>query len=133
MAPPKVIYVVDDEASALRAAVAVLRRPGWSLRTFASPMEALDGLEQLTPDLVVADLDMPWMGGVRFIEEIRRRVPSARTILCAGGEVPPEAREALERGDADALCAKPYAGGLLPAMARQLLGEPAEDLLALAG
>lgn len=59
--------------------------------------EAADGLEALrripdvAPDLVIMDVDMPGMDGVRVTEELRRRGDATPVLFCSGVVDPPAA------------------------------------------
>jgi DNA-binding NtrC family response regulator len=128
----KVIFIVDANAIARRATARALQRAGWSLRLFGEPRDALAAVEQLPPDLVVADADLGEMAGVGFLARLRRRAPFARTILVSGADLPSEARRAFRRDVVDALACRPL-DRLFVEMARQLLGEQDDDWLAAAG
>ena len=49
-----------------------LRRAGWEVRTAANGREALEALEEITPNAILLDLMMPEMDGFEFLEELRR-------------------------------------------------------------
>ncbi len=36
--------------------------------------EALKKLESFTPDLIITDLEMPYMNGIEFIKNIRKKI-----------------------------------------------------------
>lgn len=66
------VLVVDDERPARRFLVALLERCGAHVcGEAASGREALDAIEQLSPDLVLLDLQMPEMGGLDVVRQMR--------------------------------------------------------------
>jgi PAS domain S-box-containing protein len=71
------VLVVDDEEDARRLVREVLELAGATVDSAASGAEALKLLATATPDVLVADLGMPYMDGFQLIREIRRH-PSAR-------------------------------------------------------
>jgi DNA-binding NarL/FixJ family response regulator len=79
---------------------------------------ALDQVRQLKPDVVVLDITMPVMNGLKATVEIRRFAPSTKIILFTINDTP-EAQEAARMVGADALVAKSRAGtDLLPTVQR---------------
>ena len=79
---------------------------------------ALDQVRQLKPDVVVLDITMPVMNGLKATVEIRRFAPSTKIILFTINDTP-EAQEAARMVGADALVPKSRAGtDLLPTIQR---------------
>jgi|HubBroStandDraft_6_1064221.scaffolds.fasta_scaffold577030_1 DNA-binding NarL/FixJ family response regulator len=79
---------------------------------------ALDQVRQLKPDVVVLDITMPVMNGLKATVEIRRFAPSTKIILFTINDTP-EAQEAARMVGADALVPKSRAGtDLLPTVQR---------------
>jgi CheY-like chemotaxis protein len=63
----------------------MLSELGYQVVQAAAARNALDLLEGgLCPDFVVSDHLMPGMTGTDLIREVRRRCPSARTLLISG-------------------------------------------------
>ena len=79
---------------------------------------ALDQVRQLKPDVVVLDITMPVMNGLKATVEIRRFAPSTKIILFTINDTP-EAQEAARMVGADAVVPKSRAGtDLLPTVQR---------------
>ena len=66
------ILIVDDERAIRNSIGAMLKAEGFAVRTAKSGEEALEKFSELRPDLVLLDVMMPGMGGVRTCEEMRR-------------------------------------------------------------
>lgn len=64
--------VVDDTAVIREAVARLLRREGFETICAANGKEALDKLKQARPDLVLLDIMMPEMDGLRCLQELRR-------------------------------------------------------------
>jgi len=79
----KRILVVDDEESVgyfLRESLNKVQRD-YQVELACSGQEALALITEKPFDLVVTDLRMPGMDGLRLIEEVRRQSPTTRLIL----------------------------------------------------
>lgn len=104
---PITVLVVDDEASLRRALVKGLSRNGYVCREAGSGVEALAELARALPDLVISDLRMPQMDGVRLLDEIRRRWPDVCVIMATAVAEVETAVACLQNGAMDYL-AKPF-------------------------
>jgi CheY-like chemotaxis protein len=78
------ILIVDDEPDVRDAVKRALDRAGYSVRTAATAMDALAELERIPADVVITDIIMPKINGVRAIESIRKAFPSVRIIAISG-------------------------------------------------
>ncbi|MBW4428406.1 MAG: PAS domain S-box protein [Nostoc desertorum CM1-VF14] len=67
------ILLVDDELDTREFQAFLLEQSGAKVTAVASGLEALQGLEQSVPDLLVSDIGMPQMDGYMLIEKIRSR------------------------------------------------------------
>lgn len=83
----KEILVVDDD-DAIRALIAVhLARIEANIIDVCDGREAIELLSTRRFDLIITDLFMPDVDGIKFISEIRRTHPSTPIILVSGGGV----------------------------------------------
>jgi CheY-like chemotaxis protein len=87
---PAVVLIVDDDADLRRLWRTALHLAGLQLAEAADGIEALQYLEQYTPDTVVLDLSLPRLSGLDVHREIlshadTRRIP----IVIATGSTDP--------------------------------------------
>lgn len=106
MEPTRLLVVEDDDAigSDLRQALTGYGfRTGW-VRTGA---EALASAEEEAPDLVLLDLGLPDVDGVRLCRELRERLPIAIIVVLTARTAEFEVIVALDAG-ADDYLTKPF-------------------------
>lgn len=77
------LYFLDDDKNILRflKMIAEDRELGIVCGTSVSTEDALEDLPILKPDIVVVDLLMPQMDGIRFIKTIRSALPDTAFIM----------------------------------------------------
>ena len=75
----KLILVVDDDAMNLRMAEFILERQGYLVCKVESGMECLSFLKTSTPNLILLDIEMPMMSGMKALEKIRKDMNIAYT------------------------------------------------------
>lgn len=69
----KTVLIVDDSRSFLRIFEAMLTSWGYKVTAVQSGHQALNILNEFTPDFVLTDWDMPGMSGIELCEHIRQR------------------------------------------------------------
>ena len=95
------LLFVDDEP-ALRSLMAErLQERGYEVVEAESGEKALELLERFAFDVVVTDLRLPGLDGMRLIDEARARYPSIVTVVITGYGSVREAVEATKRGASD--------------------------------
>lgn len=96
------VYVVDDDASFLKAIGRLLKAKGYTVRTFASADEFLTKIVN-PAGCVVADLRMPGMDGLELQEALTRITNTLPVIFLSGeGDIPHTVR-AMQQGAEDFL------------------------------
>ncbi|MHC5716589.1 MAG: PAS domain S-box protein [Nostoc sp.] len=70
------ILLVDDEPDTREFQAFLLSQSGANVTAVASGLEALQALEQFTPDVLVSDIGMPEMDGYMLMQQIRSRPPN---------------------------------------------------------
>jgi CheY-like chemotaxis protein len=98
------ILVVDDSPEMLRYFRALLELDAYRVQTASDGVEALQCLESgAHPDIVLLDLEMPRLDGMRTLRRIRKLHPDLKVIMCSGGADSQLAQEAVELGAASYL------------------------------
>ena len=68
----KRILLVEDTRHLLEEIADVLRLEGYQIKTAINALQALERLPEFGPDLIITDLQMPWMNGFEFIQLVRK-------------------------------------------------------------
>ncbi len=66
------ILIVDDEKSFLLLMTRILEGEGYTVRGHNCAEDALQVLDSFEPNLIISDLKMPKMDGIRFMEEVKK-------------------------------------------------------------
>ena len=69
----KTILVVDDDEMNLKMASFVLSQKGYQVVSATSGMECLQMLDDMSVDLLLLDVEMPVMNGIKTLECIREK------------------------------------------------------------
>jgi CheY-like chemotaxis protein len=86
------ILVAEDDAGVLQTVAMMLEMNGYDVTTAADGFEALLRLQEQVPDLILSDLNMPFMSGFELLSVVRRRFPQIVVVATSGaylaGSVP---------------------------------------------
>ena len=84
-----VALLVDDEPAVLRLAARALSRAGWRVIAAESAEAALAAVRvaDAVPCLVVCDVSLPELDGVRLMAALRALLPGVAVILTSGYDV----------------------------------------------
>jgi len=118
------ILVVDDEAPMRKLLATNLKASGYTVRSAADGLEALQLLDEHQFDLLVLDVNMPGPNGLQVLEAVRRGAEMPILMMSARGRERDKI-EALDMGADDYLC-KPFGVGELLARVRALLRRAVE-------
>jgi two-component system, chemotaxis family, sensor kinase CheA len=126
-APQLSVMVVDDALMVRELQRSILERGGYAVRTASDGAEALAMLAEQPADLVVTDVEMPNLDGMRLIQSIRRhpRLANVPILIVSSHGSDEDHQRGLDAG-ADAYIVKTSFDevGLLSAVSR-LLGRTA--------
>ena len=124
--------IVDDEPINIRIARKHIERAGvGSVIETTRPHEAMDLARRERPDAVLLDLNMPGLGGMELLAQIRADADLSSVpvlILTASGDTATRA-EALELGATDFLAKPVDAAELVPRVRNTLAAKHAADAL----
>src|SRR6266436_6665104 len=115
----KRILVVDDEQEITLVLRSGLARHGYDVRVAGEGQAALDLFQAWTPDLVLTDLSMPNMNGLKLCQQLREISAVPIIVLSVKGDEATKV-EALDAG-ADDYVTKPFGMGELLARVRATL------------
>ena len=119
------ILVVDDLPYVRALVRHVLEAAGHEVAEAADGKQAIAAYRASPANLVLCDMWMPGMGGLKTLRELRREFPAARVVaMSAVGEGGRDAfPDALALGAVDAL-AKPFRPEGLVAVVERALADP---------
>jgi len=76
---PKRVMIINDSGSVRKVLMSVLQDAGFEVLESEDGQDAIEKLAEWTPDLILCDIFMPRMNGIKFVEEFRKE-PSNRKI-----------------------------------------------------
>lgn len=78
---PALVLIVDDEESIIWALRKVVESMGLEVLSAASAEQALGLAKNRVPDVILLDVKLPGMDGLRALEEFKNVAPSAKVIV----------------------------------------------------
>jgi len=66
------IMVVDDSLTVRKITSRILSRAGYQVLTATDGVDALEKMQEFTPDVMILDIEMPRMDGFALVRELRR-------------------------------------------------------------
>lgn len=73
------IMVVDDSLTVRKITSRILSRAGYQVLTATDGVDALEKMQEFTPDVMILDIEMPRMDGFALVRELRR-VPETENL-----------------------------------------------------
>ena len=77
----KPIWIIDDDKSIRWVFEKALARTEMAFKTFASAPDALNALDDETPQVIVSDIRMPNLSGLDFLQVVKQRLPDVPVII----------------------------------------------------
>lgn len=78
------VLIVDDEEELVHALVERLQLRGMDAQGVITGKAALERIRSETFDVVLLDVKMPGLGGLKVIQEIKERRPGLQVIMLTG-------------------------------------------------
>ena len=94
----KSVLVVDDEQNFVNLLDWFLSKRGYEVRTALNGDEALDLVEQTSPDLALLDIRMGPVSGLSLLSEIKQRRPEITVIMMTAYPTSESRSQALGKG-----------------------------------
>src|ERR1700724_4380931 len=101
------ILVVDDEEAIREVVSTMLESKGYHCTAVSNGRAAQDQVKRTTPDLVLSDMIMPEMDGIKLLEWLRQYDPEVPVIMVTAIHDASTALEAIRRGAYDYIL-KPF-------------------------
>ena len=92
------IWVLDDDASMLKALGRLFKSAGFAVEKFSNPKDFLTRMEQSECGVAVLDVFMPEMNGLEVQAWLRQNSPKTKVIFISGRDEPSMRILALEAG-----------------------------------
>ena len=91
------VLVVEDEADTRDLLRRMLEKEGWAVAEAVNGREALEGVAENRPDLILLDLMMPEMDGFAFVEALRQQEAwrSIPVVVVTAKDLTPDDRQRL--------------------------------------
>ena len=101
------ILVLDDEPIVCKRLQPALEKLGFEVDTFTRSVEAMHQVQQSDYDIVITDLKMKEIDGMRFLEEVKKQRPQTEVIVITGFATMETAKQSFQKGVFDFI-AKPF-------------------------
>lgn len=92
------MLVVDNEAAHARAMTESLEKVGYTCEVATSGPEAANLIERETYDIVITDMVMNDVDGMKILKLARQRLPECEVVMVTGHATVPVAVEAMQQG-----------------------------------
>ncbi len=119
---PNRILIVDDDPVNLKLVTVVLKQAGYETFTATTGPDALSHVDEIRPDLIIADVEMPGMNGYELTRQLRQKPNTAHLpiMILTSHDTVQEKIKGFEAG-ADEYMIKPFEPSELQARVRVLL------------
>ncbi len=118
MEPRLKILVLDDEPIVCKRLQANLEKWGFAVDIFTNSAEALHHIQDHTYDIVITDLKMKGVDGMRFLKEVKQKSSQTEVIVITGFATLETAKESYKQGVFDFI-AKPFKLGEIQKVVEQ--------------
>jgi len=106
---PKTLLVIEDDETMRAALKRIFEQDGFSVRTAADSSELTAILEEVTPDLILMDVGLPWLNGFELAQMLKEHkdLKQIPLVFVSGKTSDEDVKRAFEVG-ADDYVKKPF-------------------------
>ena len=116
------IHLIDDSATMLMSMEMLLKRAGYTVTKSNSAEAAIKDLQEITPKLIITDLNMPGMNGIDLIQTLKQQTKFRfMPMLMLTTESQQSRREEAKRAGATVWLVKPVEPDQLIGVVKQLV------------
>ena len=120
----KVALVVDDSLTMRKVLSRVLEREDFEVVTANDGMDAVQKLQEVTPDIILTDIEMPRMDGFEFSRHVRDNPATAKTpLIVISSRTADKHRNLATELGVNAFLGKPVQDEVLVEQVKALLGQ----------
>ncbi len=101
------VMIVEDDAAIRRLYSFLLTNSGYDVIEAEDGQEALDKFAEKPCDLIITDMNMPRVNGMKLVDELRGQGSEVYIIMVTAFGTPDTEKEAIRRG-ANEYIAKPF-------------------------
>ena len=94
------VMIVDDSVTVRKVTTRLMERQGWEVTTAKDGLDAMNQLQDIYPDVVLLDIEMPKMDGFEVLKSVRRdpRLEKLPIIMITSRTGEKHKQQALELG-----------------------------------
>jgi len=120
----KIALVVDDSLTMRKVLSRVLEREDFEVVTANDGMDAVQKLQEVTPDIILTDIEMPRMDGFEFSRHVRDNPATAKTpLIVISSRTADKHRNLATELGVNAFLGKPVQDEVLVEQVKTLLGQ----------
>ncbi|PKN08376.1 MAG: response regulator [Deltaproteobacteria bacterium HGW-Deltaproteobacteria-8] len=101
------ILILDDEPIVCKRLKPSFQKAGYEVETFTDSASALSRVEETRFDIVITDLKMEGVDGMRFLTRVKELSPDTGVVVITGFATLDTAKESFRKGAFD-FVAKPF-------------------------
>ncbi len=119
------VVIAEDDYGMLYLMKHLLRTLEWTCDAETNGVDAWQRVQEVEPDLVVSDINMPGMSGLDLVRAIKSdpRLAHIPVVLISSAD---NEAEAMDAG-CDAFVAKPFGGQTILTLLPKLMGQEPSD------
>ncbi len=101
------ILIVDDETDALDLMEELFLKHGYETFTARNGLEAMPIIAEHEPDILISDMVMPEMDGIKLLELVTKKYPDIAVIMITAHGTIETAVETMKKGAKDYILKTP--------------------------